>query len=287
MPAVGAMASRAGTWASFVKIEHTLFSLPVLFGGAFLAADGVPGLPVLAWIALAGAGARTLAMALNRIIDRHIDADNPRTAVRELPAGRMTLAEAWGVAAAGLAVYLAACLQLPPLCLQLSPVPVAVFVAYPYLKRLTSLAHFGIGLALGLAPLGAWVAVTGSLAGSEPALWLALFTWLWVAGFDIIYATLDEAFDRGSGLHSLPGRLGRGPALAVSATVHVVAIGALTMLYLRHLSGVVSLLALVVVGGLLATEQRLAHRVDLAFFHINIVVGFAVLAFVALGVAGM
>lgn len=282
-----AASSRAATWAAFVKIEHTLFSLPVLFGGAFLAAEGVPDPVTLAWIAAAGAGARTLAMALNRIIDRHVDARNPRTATRELPGGRMSLAEAWGVAAAGLALYLVACLQLPPLCLWLSPVPVAVFVAYPYLKRVTSLAHFGIGLALALAPLGAWVAVTGGLAGSGAVLLLATFTWLWVAGFDIIYATLDEAFDREAGLHSLPRRLGRRRALVVSAGVHALAVAALVVLYSRHLSGVVSLLMVAVVAGLLAAEQRLAHRVNLAFFHLNIVVGFAVFALVALGVAGV
>lgn len=286
-PVVSRVGSRMGTWAAFVKLEHTLFSLPVLFAGALLAADGIPALRVLAWITVAGAGARTLAMALNRIIDRRLDARNPRTAIRELPAGRMTLTEAWAVAAGGLALYLFACLQLPPLCLQLSPVPVAVFVAYPYLKRITSLAHFGIGLALALAPLGAWVAVTGSLGGVEPALWLAAFTWLWVAGFDIIYATLDETFDRQSGLHSLPGRLGLRRALLVSAAVHVLAVATLLVLYFRHLGGAASLAMVGIVAVLLAAEQRLAHRVDLAFFHLNIVVGFAVLAAVALGVAGI
>lgn len=286
-PAMSATLRRAGTWAAFVKLEHTLFSLPVLAGGAFLAAGGPPALPVLAWATLAGAGARTLAMALNRIIDRRIDATNPRTAGRELPAGRMSLAEAWSVAAGGLAVYLAACAQLPPLCLRLSPVPVVVFALYPFLKRLTPLAHFGIGLALALAPLGAWVAVRGSLAGSRPVVLLAIFTWLWVAGFDIIYATLDEAFDRASGLRSLPARFGSRPALAMAAGVHALAMSALLVLYFAYLEGTVALVLLVAVGATLALEHRLAHRVDLAFFHLNIAVGFLVLAGVAAGVAGV
>lgn len=282
-----AIASRFATWSSFVKIEHTLFSLPLLFAGAFLAAAGAPEPLVLVWIAAAGAGARTLAMALNRIIDRAVDAANPRTAGRELPAGRMTLAEAWLVAALGLTVYLAACLMLPPICLRLSPIPVAVFLLYPYLKRVTSLAHFGIGLALSLAPLGAWVAVKGTLEGSGPAIWLALFTGLWVAGFDIIYATLDEEFDRSEGIHSLPGRLGSRNALVIAAIVHLAALAALTRLYALALGGGVALAALVATAITLALEHRLAHRVNLAFFQLNLVVGFLVFGMVAAGVLGI
>lgn len=281
------MASRALTWASFVKLEHTLFSLPVLFGGAVLAARGLPDLAVLFWIALAGTGARTLAMALNRLIDRRIDARNPRTAGRELPAGRMSVAEAWGVAVAGAALYVLACLQLPPICLRLSPIPVAVFVLYPYLKRFTPLAHYGVGLALALAPVGAWVAVRGDLQAMRPALLLAAFTWLWVAGFDVIYATLDERFDREHGLYSLPGRLGSGAALKISAVTHLLAVSALVVLYARFLSGALALALLVAVAAVLLAEHRLASRVDLAFFQLNLVVGFLVLAFVVAGVLGI
>lgn len=280
-----ALGRRVATWSSFVKIEHTLFSLPLLFAGAVLAAGGMPAPLLLVWIAAAGTGARTLAMALNRIIDRTIDAANPRTVARELPAGKMSLLEAWGVALAGLALYLVSCLALPPLCLLLSPIPVAVFVGYPYLKRFTPLAHFGIGGALALAPLGAWVAVTGTLSDATPAIWLAAFTWLWVAGFDIIYATLDEEFDRRSGIHSLPGRMGRLPALRVAAGVHAAAFLALAMLFAIELSGPLALTALLATGAVLAAEHRLAHRVNLAFFQLNLVVGFLVLTMVAAGVA--
>ena len=199
----------------------------------------------------------------------------------------MSLAEGWAIAGVGLAIYLFACASLPPLCLWLSPIPVAVFVAYPYLKRVTPLAHFGVGLALALAPLGAHVAVTGTLDAVAPALLLALFTLLWVAGFDIIYSTLDESFDRAAGLHSLPCRFGRVVALRISALTHTVAVGALLVLYFGYLGGGMSASLLVAVAILLAVEQRLADRVSLAFFQINIVVGFVVLAFVMAGIAGV
>jgi len=281
------MASRPLTWASFVKLEHTLFSLPVLFGGAVLAAAGMPEPMTLVWITLAGTGARTLAMALNRLIDRRIDARNPRTAGRELPAGRMSVAEAWGIAIAGAVLYIAACAQLPPICLWLSPVPVAVFVLYPYMKRFTPLAHYGVGLALALAPLGAWVAVRGELGGLQPALWLAGFTWFWVAGFDIIYATLDEQFDREHGIQSLPGRFGARTALRISQATHLLAVLSLVVLYARFLSGPLALATLVILAAVLAAEQRLASRVNLAFFQLNLVVGFLVFGFVVLGVIGI
>ncbi len=274
---------RAAIWAAFVKIEHTLFSLPVLCGGAVLAAGGRPAWGVLGWITLAGAGARTLALALNRLIDHRIDALNPRTRDRELPAGRMTVAEGRGIALAGALAYGVACSQLPPICWLLSPVPVFVFVFYPYLKRVTPLAHFGVGLALALAPLGAYVAVRGTLEDIEAALWLAGFTWMWVAGFDIIYATLDEDHDREHGIQSLPARFGRERALWISAATHAVGVASLVVLYGRHLDGGLALAGIVVVGLVLLAEQRLASRVNLAFFHLNLVVGFLVFAVVVAG----
>ncbi len=277
---------RSRTWAAFIKVEHTLFSLPMLVAGALLASGGQPAWRPLGWAVVAGIGARTLAMSLNRLIDRRLDAANPRTRGRELPSGNMSVAEGWVIAGVGLAIYLVACARLPPLCLWLSPVPVVVFVGYPYLKRVTPLAHFGVGLALALAPLGGHVAVAGTLQAAAPALLLALFTLLWVAGFDIIYATLDEVFDRGAGLHSLPSRFGSVAALRFSAATHTVAVGALGVLYFGYLGGVASAALLAAVAILLAAEQRLADRVSLAFFQINIVVGFVVLAFVIVGLAG-
>ncbi len=272
------------TILDFVKFEHTLFSLPVILAGAMLAARGWPPWPTVAAILVAATGARTLALALNRILDRAIDARNPRTAGRELPSGKMTLAQAWGVAVAGLAVYAGAIAFLPPLCAMLAPIPVAVFVLYPLMKRFTMLAHFGVGLGLGMAPVAAWVAVTGSFAGAMPVVWLGLFTWLWVAGFDVIYATLDEEFDRREGLHSIPARFGRMGALRIAAAVHIVAFACLAAMTWSVARTPAALACLAAVGALLVVEHRMAHRVELAFFHVNAALGFVVLGIVIAGV---
>ena len=229
---------------------------------------------------MAGTGARTFALALNRILDRDLDARNPRTASRELPAGRMSLAQAWLVAAAGFALFLGGVLMLPPLCLKLLPIPIAIFVLYPLMKRFTAAAHFGVGAALGFGPIAAYVAVAGELPPWGPVPLLALFTTLWVAGFDIIYATLDEEFDRREGLHSMPAAFGRHLALAVAAGVHVLAFVCLAYLTLRWLSTPLAWLFLALTGVLLAIEHRKAHDVDLAFFRINAVLGFVVFALV-------
>jgi 4-hydroxybenzoate polyprenyltransferase len=273
----------ARTLLDFVKFEHTLFSLPLLLAGAFLAAGGPPDAMVIVWVLLAGTGARTLAMALNRILDRELDARNPRTAGRELPAGKMTIGQAWGVAAAGLVLFYVAVWQLPPLCLAMSPIPLAIFVLYPLLKRFTPLAHFGVGAALAFGPIGAWVAVTNSFLPLGSVHLLALFTFLWVAGFDIIYATLDEASDRREGVHSLPAALGRSGALRVAAIVHVAAWIVLATLTLHHLSTPPAWILLAGIGGLLLVEHRQVQRVDLAFFKINAALGFVVLALVWTG----
>ncbi|GJM44562.1 MAG: 4-hydroxybenzoate octaprenyltransferase [Gemmatimonadota bacterium] len=267
----------------FVKFEHTVFSIPLLLAGAFLGADGPPSAAPLLWIVVAGTGARTLAMALNRIFDRKIDARNPRTATRELPSGRMSLASAVGVAAGGLALLVWAVWNLPPLCARLLPIPLAIFVIYPLMKRFTALAHFGVGAGLAFGPIGAYVAVTGELPRWGGVHLLALFTWAWVAGFDIIYATLDEDFDREAGLHSLPAALGRSRSLAVAALVHVAALVALAALTFFYLSGVVAWGLLAATGALLALEHRMVHRVDFAFFKINAVLGFVVFALVWAG----
>jgi 4-hydroxybenzoate polyprenyltransferase len=278
--------SRVATWASFVKFEHTLFSLPLLYAGAVIGGGGFPDPRTAALILGAGTGARTAAMGLNRIIDRQIDARNPRTMVRELPRGAMKLAEAWGIVIVGLLLYLTSCAALSPTALRLSPVPLAAFVLYPYMKRLTPLAHYGVGLALSFAPLGGFVAVTGSTSNAAAVLWLAGFTLLWVAGFDIIYATLDIDFDRGEGLQSLPARLGKGGSLAVAMVTHGLAVGCLVVLYRSHLSGVVAVLGIIATAAVLAAEHWMAERVNLAFFKLNIIVGFLVFGLVLAGTLG-
>src|SRR5215470_4993356 len=200
---------RLRTYASFVRLEHTLFSLPLIVAGVF-SAQG-PALPALRWalIAVAAVGARTAALALNRLIDRRIDALNPRTKTRELPAGRMRGAEAWTLLGVSIAAYLAACAALGPWFIRVSPVPLIAFAIYPYLKRFTPLCHFGVGFALALAPLAGYAAAHPDLAEPMPAVWLALFALLWVSGFDIIYSTLDEDFDRLHKIRSMVVWLGR------------------------------------------------------------------------------
>lgn len=272
------------TYASFVKLEHTFFTLPLLFAGAMLASHGLPSWRLLGLIVAAGVGARIAAMAMNRLIDRRIDAGNPRTAVRELPSGAMTVAEGVGVLAAGLVVYLAAAWAISPSLLPLSPLPLIVFLGYPYMKRFTPWAHLGVGLGMAGAPLGGYLAVTRSFHDAGPGLLLALFTFFWGSGFDIIYATLDEEFDRRAGLHSMPAWLGRGKALWVSRALHVCAFATLAALVATALPGALPWVCAAVVAGLLVLEHLQAANVDLAFFHVNAVLGFVVLALVATGV---
>jgi len=282
------MFDRLAAYVRFVKMEHTLFSLPLLFSGAILAAGHLPSPKLSLLIILAGFGARTAAFAFNRVIDRHIDRLNPRTSNRELPAGKMTLFEAWGVGIFGAVVYVWAAWAIAPICLYLSPIPLLAFILYPYLKRFTPLAHFGVGLADALAPLGGWVAAKQSFTDVGPALWLGAFTFFWVSGFDVIYATMDEAFDRAHGLQSIPTRFGKAKALRISGVLHILAFGCLVMLYAQTLrASLITILTLAVIGGLLFLEHRLSDDVDLAFFKINAVLGFGILGLIATGVGGL
>lgn len=277
-----AIAKRLSTYARFVKLEHTVFSFPLLLSGALLA-SGELTVAVFFLILLAGTGARTAALGLNRILDRKIDGENPRTELRELPRGNMKLMEAWLVTLAGVLVFLLAARWISPRCLVLAPLPLAVFLVYPLLKRFTMWAHLGVGAGLAMGPLGAWYAINLSFKDFLPAALLSLFTFFWVAGFDIIYATLDESFDRSRGLHSLPARLGRERALQVSLLLHGLAFAVLTALYFLSFTGAAAFLLLVAIGFLLFLEHRKAEQVELAFFRINAVVGFVVLGFVAAG----
>ncbi|MGH8004516.1 MAG: UbiA-like polyprenyltransferase, partial [Limisphaerales bacterium] len=270
-------------YARLVKIEHTLFSLPMVYAGAFLAKGFSVTANEYLLIFLAAAGARATAFALNRIIDARIDALNPRTATRELPAGRMKVAEAWGFALVSALVYVFAAAMLNRWCLILSPIPLAIFVVYPYMKRFTPLAHFGLGSASACAPLGGWMAVTGSFSGSGPSILLGLFSFFWVSGFDIIYAVGDEEFDRKQGLYSLVVSLGKATALLVSSILHILAFVSLAALMLWQFPNLWSAVLLVAVGLLLVWQHRVAENIELAFFKINAAVGFVVLGVVALG----
>lgn len=269
---------------NFVKIEHTLFSLPMIYGGVILAAQGLPPLRTLLLILLSATGARTVALSLNRLIDREIDQRNPRTATRELPSGRMNVPEALAVLAAGLALYFVPAYFIGRFCLLWSPLPLAVFVSYPYMKRFTPLAHFGVGLGLAMAPLGGWVAIQQSLQTLMPGVWLGLFTLFWVAGFDVIYATMDEDFDRRANLYSFPSRLGRARALQISALLHALAFITLSIVYAKYVDSLAALPLLLTAGVLLYYEHKQAANVELAFFKINAVLGAVVFAMITIGV---
>ncbi len=197
----------------FVKVEHTLFSLPFILIGAFMA--GEPGPVQLFWILVAAVGARGLAMGLNRIIDRDIDAANPRTAERHLATGTMSLDTAWRLCGIFLTMLVGGAWMLNPLCLYLSPIPVAAFVVYPYLKRHTWLCHWWLGVCLALGPAGGWVAITGeisSLSWCPDLLKVSIGVMLWIAAFDIGYARMDVESDRENGIQSIPARFGTGTA---------------------------------------------------------------------------
>ncbi len=284
MIADGIIVPKFKSIVNFIKIEHTLFSLPLIFSGAFLASPHPPTLRLIGLILLGATGARTAALALNRIIDRKIDRRNPRTLNRELPSGRMTLAEAYGILVAGLTVYVASAAFISVFCLILSPIPLAIFTLYPYMKRFTAFAHFGVGLGLSMAPLGGWFAVRNSFDGMLPGILLSFFTLFWVTGFDIIYSTLDEAFDRGENLYSFHSRFGKARALKYSAFLHLISFLVLIVLFLSEIRALAAFPFLLCSGYLLYLEQKKADDVELAFFKINAVLGFAVLAMVLVGV---
>jgi len=274
-------------FASLVRIEHTVFALPFAYVGAFLAVDGWPGLANLVWVTIAMVGARTLAMALNRLIDAELDARNPRTAGRELPSGSLARIQVLGLSAAALVVFLVAVFQLDPIVRWLWPIPVAMFVAYPYLKRFTWLCHFWLGACLGLAPVGAWLAVSGTAPWEAWVIGGAVLTW--VAGFDLFYSLFDLEHDRREGLHSWAVRFGehgvfRGAAALHATTVLLLAIAGLWLgVSGFYWPGVVATAAL------LAYEHSIVRpgdlrRLDAAFFTMNGVISVVFFAFVALDV---
>jgi 4-hydroxybenzoate polyprenyltransferase len=270
-------------FASLVKIEHTVFALPFAYVGAFLAVDAVPSAHDQVWITVAMVGARSLAMALNRLIDAQIDARNPRTAGRELPAGRLTVPQVVVFCAASLALFLVAAWQLDPLVRWLWPIPVAGFVIYPYLKRITWLAHLWLGAVDGLAPVGAWVAIRGDLPWQAWALGGAVAAW--VAGFDLFYALFDVEIDRAQGLHSWATRWGVRGAFRGARGLHLVTVWLLALAGAGLPVGTLYWVGVGVVAALLAYEHSLVRpgdlrRLDAAFFTMNGVISATFFAFV-------
>ncbi len=272
-------------FARLVKLEHTVFALPFAYVGAFLAVDGWPGLEAMGWITLAMAGARTLAMGLNRLIDAKLDARNPRTAMRELPSGQLTRGQVVALCVLAGAAYLLAVANLDPVVRWLWPIPVALFVVYPYLKRVTWLCHLWLGAALGLAPVGAWVALTGSLPWQPWVLGAAVCAW--VAGFDLFYSLLDLDHDRAVGLRSWATRFGVHGVFAGARAMHVATVALLAVAGIGldvdgwYWTGVVA------VALLLSYEHAIVRpgdlrRLDAAFFTVNGVLSVVFAAFVAL-----
>ena len=267
----------------FVKIEHTLFTLPLIYSGVFLGIHKTPSVGLLVFILTAAIGARTVAFSLNRIIDREIDHRNPRTAQRELPSGRMTIREGIGVLVAGCILYFGSAFLISIFCLMLSPIPLIIFTVYPYMKRFTILAHFGVGLGMSMAPLGGWFAASPSFDNLMPAVLLCVFTVMWGTGFDIIYATLDEEFDRRENLFSFVSKFGKSKALRYSALFHIIGFMALAILFIMSIQTLYALPFLLLTGVLLWIEHIKAANVDLAFFKINAGLGFVVFAMVITG----
>jgi 4-hydroxybenzoate polyprenyltransferase len=270
-------------FASLVKVEHTVFALPFAYIGAFLAVDDVPTAHDLFWITVAMVGARSLAMALNRLIDAGIDARNPRTAGRELPSGVLRPWQVLLFSLASLAFFLVAVYQLAPIVRWLWPIPVAAFVIYPYLKRWSWISHFWLGAVDGLAPLGAWAAITNELPWEAWALGGAVA--FWVAGFDLFYALFDLDIDRAQGLHSLPARFGVGATFAGARLCHAATVACLVAAGIGLPVGALYWIGVAAVAGLLLYEHSLVspsdrRRLDMAFFTMNGVISVTFFAFV-------
>jgi 4-hydroxybenzoate polyprenyltransferase len=277
----------ARRFVSLVKLEHTVFALPFAYVGALLSEGGVPAAAAIGWITLAMVGARSLAMGLNRLVDRSIDARNPRTAGRELPAGVLSVGQVLVFCVLALAVFLVAVWQLDPLVRWLWPIPVAGFVIYPYLKRVTWLSHFWLGAVDGLAAVGGWVAVTGDLPWEAWALGAAVAAW--IAGFDLFYSLFDLEVDRAQGLHSWAVRWGERGVFRGARALHLATVALLIAAGLGAGVGVSYWLGVAAVAALLLYEHSLIRpgdlrRLDAAFFTVNGVISVVFFLFVLVDV---
>ena len=261
------------TTLEMIKIEHTLFALPFAFLGAVLAARGIPAWRELLWITLAMVGARSTAMAFNRIVDRKIDARNPRTQRRAIPAGVLSVNFVWAFTIASAILFFVAAAMLNRLTLMLAPVALASLLLYSYTKRFTALSHIVLGWCLAIAPTGAWISVRGSLDSFVPLL-LSSIVLLWTAGFDVLYACQDYDFDLAAGLHSIPARIGIARALWISRTLHALAFAALIALFWITNLGALALIGVLATGALLVYQHTLVsannlERLNAAFFTTN------------------
>jgi 4-hydroxybenzoate polyprenyltransferase len=275
------------TTLEMIKFEHTLFALPFAFLGAVLAADGLPTWWQVLWITMAMVGARSAAMTFNRIIDRDIDAKNPRTASRELPSGKLSMKFAWLFLIASVVLFLVAAYSLNWLTFALSPVALASILGYSLAKRFTAFAHLILGWSLAISPTAAWIAVRGEIDSGVPIL-LSLMVMMWTAGFDVLYACQDQEFDRKAGLHSVPARFGIKTSLWIARLFHFQAFVVLLLLYAATDLGWPALLGVIAVGVLLIYQHSLVRADDLsrmnrAFFTTNAFV--SVILFATFGAA--
>jgi len=271
--------NKLATTLRMIKFEHTLFALPFAFLGAIMAAaeEGLPyNLPKLnqiLWISIAMFGARSAAMTFNRIVDRKLDAANPRTMTREIPAGKLSVEFAWGFLVFSIALFELAAWSLNELTLMLSPIALLSILGYSYAKRFTSLAHLILGWSLAISPTAAWIAVTGHLRDPKPIL-LSIMVMMWTSGFDVLYACQDFEFDRKSGLRSIPSRFGIASSLRIAKLFHFQAFTVLVILFLMMGPGFVSGAGVILVGALLVYQHTLVKpndlsRMNAAFFTTN------------------
>ncbi|GGK29715.1 4-hydroxybenzoate octaprenyltransferase [Deinococcus malanensis] len=281
------------TYLDLVKFEHTVFALPFAYAGMLLASmqssgNGWPGWHTLLWVTLAMAAARTAAMGANRVIDRYIDARNPRTAGREVPAGKVSPAQAWVLVGVSLVVMALAAAQLNPLCLALMPLAVVFLIGYPYTKRFTWLCHAWLGITDGAAAAGGWIAVTGEFAPGAWALWAVVI--FWMIGLDVIYATMDHDFDVRNGIRSIPVRFGIARALQIAAASHALTFALLLLVGVVTGASAWYFLAALAMGAILLYEHRIVNpqdltRANVAFFDANMWLALTMLAGVIVDVA--
>lgn len=271
--------ARVRTWLELVRFSHTVFALPFALAGLLVGSDGWPSVRVLLLVLLCMAAARNAAMAWNRLVDRDIDAANPRTARRHLPAGLLTPRAVVVFTAANAALFALGAWLLNPLCLLLSPVALLLVLGYSHVKRFSALCHVVLGLAIGVSPTAAGIAASGRFLPA--CLWLSLALWAWISGFDIVYSTQDSDFDRERGLHSIPAALGDRGALLVAALLHVAVPVALVLAGVAAGWGLPWWIVVATVAGLLARThvRRTSSDLDLqsSFFRMNSVVSVLVL----------
>ena len=279
------MLEKISLYLKMIKFSHSIFALPFAFTAALMAASGIPSAKQIFWIVIAMVSARSGAMGLNRIIDREIDAKNPRTMNREIPSGKINVGSAVFFTVLSLTIFVFSAYMLNPLCLKLSPLAIAVLLLYSYTKRFTWLSHIVLGIAISAAPVGAWIAVRGTF--NAEILPIAFAVVFWLSGFDVLYALQDIEFDRLHGLHSIPERFGIKDTLLFSRVFHLITWGLLAFTGIIFDLGIFYWIGMAAAGGLFIYEHSLVKhedlsRLDMAFFNMNGYISITVFIFTLL-----